>query len=277
MAAKFVSKLVFSLDDVANSERLELAFESLVRSLKVNDSVIDAMRVNEVTDRALFKDLAQDEQQLKNCAKACGIDTSEAAEFPGQREMAKVIVAWRQAKTQSEVKAAPDAAARAHGGNSDDPYHGLEQPHGEIPRHLRPDLCDDELLAKSYYEDFEESLAECSLEAGRLRDVVSEEEAQNQRESRPCTTARYAPGRGVSSRVRNQPTKSSSGPSTQCCKTCGSWRSSGNQAVSRTSPSPLSMTTCLFFSIAGISTIARKLMGSCCRSLAGRTAFHTNL
>ena len=44
-----------------------------------------------------------------------------------------------------------------------------------------PDLCDNELLAKTYYEDFEESLAECSLEAERLRDVVSEEKAQDQR------------------------------------------------------------------------------------------------
>ena len=110
MAAKFVSKLLFSEDDVANSERLEPAFESLLRSPKV---VIDAMRVNEVTDR--FKYLAQDEQRLENCAKAFGIDTSEAAEFPHQREMAKLIGAWRQAKTQSEVKAAADAAARAHG------------------------------------------------------------------------------------------------------------------------------------------------------------------
>ena len=73
------------------------------------------MRVNEVTDRALFKDLAQDEQQLKNCAKAFGIDTPEAAEFPHQREMAEFIGACRQAKTQSEAKAAADAAARAHG------------------------------------------------------------------------------------------------------------------------------------------------------------------
>ena len=37
MAAKFVSKLVFSQDDLANSERLEPAFESLLRSLKVKD------------------------------------------------------------------------------------------------------------------------------------------------------------------------------------------------------------------------------------------------
>ena len=63
-------QLAFSQDEVADSERLEPAFESFLRSLKVNDSVIDAMRVNEITDRALFTDLAQDEQELKKCAKA---------------------------------------------------------------------------------------------------------------------------------------------------------------------------------------------------------------
>ena len=74
---------------------IEPAFESLLRSLKVNDSVIDAVRVNEITDRALFTDLSQDEQQLKKRAKAFGVDTSEEAEFPHQREMAKLIGAWR--------------------------------------------------------------------------------------------------------------------------------------------------------------------------------------
>ena len=150
-----MSELVFSQDDEANSERLEPAFESLLRSLKVNDCVIDAVRVNEVTDRALFKDLAQDEQQLKNCAKAFGIDTSEAAEFPHQREMAKLIGVWRQAETESEVKAAADAAARAHG----EPVTILSMDWNSLMEKFRvtcgPDLCDNELPAKSYYEDFE--------------------------------------------------------------------------------------------------------------------------
>ena len=218
---------------------------SLLRSLKVNDSVIDAVKVNEVTDRALFKGLAQDEQQLKNCAKAFGIDTSEAAEFPHQREMAKLIDASRQAKTQSEVKAAADAAARAHG----DPVTILSMDWNSLMEKFRvtfgPDLCDNELPAKSHYEDFEESKAECSLEAERVRD---------------------------------QPTKSSSGPSTQCCRTCGSWRSSGNQAgrSPEISPSPLSMTT-YAFSISRISTTATKLTDGCCHSRAGRTARHTNM
>ena len=63
MAAKFVSRLTLTAEDIADSEQLEPAFESLLRSLKVHDSVIAAMRANEVTDRALFTDLAQDESQ----------------------------------------------------------------------------------------------------------------------------------------------------------------------------------------------------------------------
>ena len=58
MAAKFVSKLMFSRDDIAAADQLERALESLLRSLKVHDSVIMATRVNEVLDRALFTDLA---------------------------------------------------------------------------------------------------------------------------------------------------------------------------------------------------------------------------
>ena len=115
MAAKFVSKLSFSPDDIAAADQLEPALESLLHVLKVHDSVIMAMRVNEVLHRALFTDLAQDEQQLKKCGKAFGIDASEDAEFSHQSEVATLIGAWRQAKTQSEVKRAADAAARAHG------------------------------------------------------------------------------------------------------------------------------------------------------------------
>ena len=49
MAGKFVSKLTFSQDDITSAEKMEPAFESLLRSLKVNDAVIDAMRLNEIT------------------------------------------------------------------------------------------------------------------------------------------------------------------------------------------------------------------------------------
>ena len=66
MATQFVSKLTFSPDDIAAADQLEPVLESLLRSLKVHDSVIMAMRVNEILDRALFTDLAQDS---KNATK----------------------------------------------------------------------------------------------------------------------------------------------------------------------------------------------------------------
>ena len=91
MAAKFITKLAFTQDDVSAAEKLEPSLESLLSLLKVDDAVIDVMRLNEITDRAVFTDLAQDEQQLRKCAKAFGIDTTDEAEFPHQREMAKLI------------------------------------------------------------------------------------------------------------------------------------------------------------------------------------------
>ena len=77
------------------SRRMIWKTRSLLRSLKVNDSVIDALRVNEVTDRGHFKDLAQDEQQLKNCAKASGIDNPQRQ--PSSRTNAGLL-AWHQPK-----------------------------------------------------------------------------------------------------------------------------------------------------------------------------------
>ena len=137
------------------------------------------------------QNLAQDEKQLKKCAKALGIDTSDDAEFPHQREMAKVIGAWRQAKAQIEVKTAADAAARAHG----EPVTILTVDWNSLMEKFRlafgPDLCDNELPAKSYYEEFEESLAEGCLEVERLCEVVSEEEAQDQRKVKADPARQY--------------------------------------------------------------------------------------
>ena len=143
------------------------------------------MRLCEITDRAVFTDLAQDEQQLRKCAKAFGIDTTDEAEFPHQREMAKLIGAWRQAKAQNEVKTAADPAARAHG----EPVTILSMDWNSLMEKIRvtfgPDICDNDLPATSYYEEFEESLAEGCLVAERLSEVVSEEEAQEQRKAKP--------------------------------------------------------------------------------------------
>ena len=86
---------------------------------------------------------------------------------------------------------AADAAARAHG----EPVTILSMDWNSLMEKFRlafgPDLCDNELPAKSYYEEFEESLAEGCLEAERLCEVVSEEEAQEQRRLKPDPARQY--------------------------------------------------------------------------------------
>ena len=113
------------------SHFVNLVWMMAAESVSKFTSVIMAMRVNEISDRALFTDLAQEEQQLKKC-----IDTTEDAEFSCQREMAKLIGSWHQAKTQSEVKRAAGSSksSRRARGN---PRHGLEQSHGEVPTDLQ--------------------------------------------------------------------------------------------------------------------------------------------
>ena len=93
-------KLV-AAEDLASAQELEPALCSPLRSLKVHESVIESMRVN--AERAIFTDFAQDGEKLPKCARAFGIDRSETADFPRQREMAELIGAWRQAKAQYEV------------------------------------------------------------------------------------------------------------------------------------------------------------------------------
>ena len=115
MTLRFVSKSTFAPEEIAASSQLEPALESLLRLMKVNDSVITSMRVIEILDRALFADLAQDEDKMRKCAAAFGIDQSDQADFPHQREMAKLLGAWRQARTQREVKLTVDATAKSHG------------------------------------------------------------------------------------------------------------------------------------------------------------------
>ena len=78
-ALKFVSKATFTPEQVAESPELEPAVESLLRSMKVHESVFAAERVNEILDRSVFSDLAQDEAKMRMCAEAFGIDQSDRA------------------------------------------------------------------------------------------------------------------------------------------------------------------------------------------------------
>ena len=110
-----------------------------------------------------------------------------------------------------------------------------------------PDLCENELPAQSYFEEFEESLAEGRLEAERLRDVVSEEEAQEQRKLKADPARQY--GMHLDGKLTLQTRKkfTSSEPSnrnnsernSQSCRTCGFSRSSVSQEGPFTRISPV--------------------------------------
>ena len=160
-------------------------------AIPLDDSVIIAMRVNEILDRAIFADLAQDEEKMRKCADAFGIDQSDQATFPHQREMAKLLGAWRQAKTQREVKLTVDAIAKAHG----EPVSVLTMDWNSLMTQFKSkygaDLCEEDLPAQSYFEEFEERLAEGNFEAERLSEVVSQEEADAQGRAKPDPARQY--------------------------------------------------------------------------------------
>ena len=160
MALRFVSKSTFTPEEIAASQQMEPALESLLRSIKVNESVITSMRVNEISDHAVFADLAQDEEKMLKCAAAFGIHQSDHSDFPRQREMAMLLGAWRQARTQSEVKLTVDATAKAHG----EPVSMLAMDWNSLMTQYKAkfgaDLYEEDLPAQSYFEEFEERLAE---------------------------------------------------------------------------------------------------------------------
>ena len=54
------------------------------------------------------------------------------------------------------------------------------------------DLCEEDLPAKSNFEEFEERLAEVNFEAERLSEVVSQEEAEVQRRAKPDPARQYS-------------------------------------------------------------------------------------
>ena len=234
-----------------------------------------------MTDRALFTDLAQDEQQLMKAGKAFGIDTSEDAEFSHQREMAKFIGAWRQARTQYEVKAVVDAAAKAHA----EPVRMLAMDWNSVMKKFKKtygsDLCENELPAQSYYEEFKQSLAEGSLEAERLRDVVSEEEAQEPRKLKADPARQYGMHLDGKLTLQTRRTFTSVEPANQeqlrakYTVLQNMWLLAQLRQPGRSLyKDPTSLSFC---SNVPTSAVARKWTGNCCLSPAGRTACHMSM
>ena len=188
MALRFVSKSTFAPEEITASDQLEPALESLLRSMKVNDSVINWMRVNEILDRAVFVDLAQDEDKMRKCTAAFGIDQSDQADFLRQSEMTKLLGAWRQARTQREVKLIVDATAKAHG----EPVSMLAMDWNSLDDPIQSQIwCWTSVQRKTCFEAFEELRSECKFEAERLSEVVSQEEADMQRRSKPDPARQY--------------------------------------------------------------------------------------
>ena len=168
----FVSTLAMSGEEKATAPRLEPAFEAPLRSGNIHEEVIWTCRVQDILDREVFVALHHTVEGFMQAVSArLGIDP--AVGFSHNRDVAKVVKAWNCAKIQAEVKTKVDAVAKAHG----EPISVLKcdwvslmtrfgDQHGDNMHETR-------LPAQSYFESFEDALADGSLEAERLDQVVN--------------------------------------------------------------------------------------------------------
>ena len=168
----FVSTLEMSAEEKATAPQLEPAFEALLRSGNIHEGVILACRVQDILDREVCVSLHHTVAGFKEAVTA-GIGINPAVGFSHSREMAKMVKAWNSAKVQAEVKTNVDAVAKAHG----EPISMLKcdwvslmtrfgDQHGD-------NIHETKLPAQSYFENFEAALADGSLEAEKLDQVVN--------------------------------------------------------------------------------------------------------
>ena len=168
----FVSTLEMTAEEKATAPQLEPAFEALLRSGNIHEDVILACRVQDILDREVFVSLLHTVEGFKEAVTA-GLGINAAVGFSHSREMAKMVKAWNSEKVQVEVKTKVDAVAKAH----DEPISMLKcdwvslmtrfgDQHGD-------NIHESTLLAQSYFENFEKALADGSLEAERLDQVVN--------------------------------------------------------------------------------------------------------
>ena len=113
--AAFTSTIAIAADQLATApQKLEPAFEHLLRNSTVHESVIGVLRINSITDRDTFVNMFDSEAALKDGASDLGFDLSTGG-LPHKREFARVVTSWKTAKVMSETKLQTDAVARAHG------------------------------------------------------------------------------------------------------------------------------------------------------------------
>ena len=80
----------------------------------MDESLINALRVNIITGRETFIGLDDTEAGFKSIGPDLGIDLTNGG-LARKREMSRLISAWKQARLASEAKQQVDAVAKAHG------------------------------------------------------------------------------------------------------------------------------------------------------------------
>ena len=153
----FTSTTSFTDAQIAAAHSLEPAFEHLLRKSMTHESIITTLRVNDIHGRCL----------------------------PHKREFARVVTAWKTANVLAETKLQTDAVARAHGVRVTLLPCDWMSILKEFKKKYGNHIADDRLLAQSMFEHFSEKLADGTLEAEPLSDVVSQFEEEQQELKKP--------------------------------------------------------------------------------------------
>ena len=180
----FVSTVIFTDEIKAKFQPLEPAFENLLRSSNVHEDVINALRMEEISDREMFISLDPTEEGLAKSARdAFGIDPDQ--NFAHKKELAKLKKTWSQAKLQSEAKQKVDAVARAHG----EPITMLAcdwvSSKNQFKSKYGMQIHETRLPAQSYFEAYEEKLQDGLLYPETLAQVISLAEENKQKSLKP--------------------------------------------------------------------------------------------
>ena len=146
--------------------------EALLRSVSLCEQLITAFRVQDVADRELFVALDTPEESLREtCKEAFGIDSSKG--FAHKRELGKIVTAWNNAKVHNDTKLKLDAVARAHGEPVSRLCSDWEDLIFAFKAKFGTHLHDTALPAQSYFEGFEERLAEQLTNRSRKSQMYS--------------------------------------------------------------------------------------------------------
>ena len=119
----------------------------------------------------------------ETCKKAFGIDCSKG--FAHKRELGKIIKAWKNAKVHSDTKLKMDAVERSNGEPVSMVCADWEALMLTFKDKFGAHLHVTVLPAQSYFEGFEERLANGQLRAQLITQVVSVREQEDQESKKP--------------------------------------------------------------------------------------------